>query len=142
MTTRKEVVVTQQIRRAQPWLALAALLLACAPVSATEDLMESLPPVVSPFECLICHQTNGDAALNAFGQDFLANDLVWNDVLAEMNSDGDECTNGVELGDVDGDGQNEGNIVELQNNPGENDCAAATVDGRTWGELKALFDRN
>jgi hypothetical protein len=140
--TRRDGAVKQAIRQSRPWVALVATALLCLPASATEDLMASLPPVVSPFECLICHQTVDSPSLNAFGEDFLANGLVWNDVLAEMNSDGDGCSNGVELGDVDGDGRNEGNIVQLQNNPGEDDCAAATVDSRTWGELKALFDRN
>jgi hypothetical protein len=108
--------------------------------------MSQLPPVVDPFRCLICHQTDpgvtGDSSLNSFGDDFLANGLVWNDVLADMNSDGDGCSNGMELGDVDGNGQNEGNVDLLQNNPGADDCSGASVDGRTWGELKALFDQN
>jgi hypothetical protein len=134
--------VKQPWRQASLLVALGVVVLLCVPASATDELMEALPPVVAPFQCLICHQTDDGAALNSFGQDFLANGLVWNDVLAEMNSDEDECSNGMELGDVDGDGENEGNIDQLQNNPGVDDCAGANVDSRTWGELKALFDRN
>ena len=102
--------------------------------------------MVDPYRCLICHQTDpgdtGDVSRNPFGAAFEANRRVWDLALANLNSDGDDCSNGVELGDTNGDGENDGNVSELQSNPGVNDCAGASVDSRTWGDLKALFGSN
>ena len=116
----------------------------CLPVLATQaDMDNQLPPQTDPFACLICHQSADGSGLNLFGVDFLGNDRLWNRILAEMDSDGDGCVNGFELGDVDGDGENDGNVGDLQSNPGViGDCGGATVDSRTWGELRALFDRD
>ncbi len=118
---------------------------AAGPAAATELDLQQLP-VTEPFQCLICHVSEpaqSGAPLNAFGTDFLANLRTWDAGLASLDSDGDGCTNGVELGDVDGDGQSDGNVDQLQSNPGAaNDCGGASVDSRTWGELKSLFDRN
>jgi hypothetical protein len=58
-----------------------------------------------------------------------------------MNSDGDNCSNGFELGDSDGDGENDVGVTELQTNPGVDDCSGASVNETTWGSLKALFDQ-
>ncbi len=104
-------------------------------------------PVVEPFRCLLCHQTDAsttyDSALNDFGSDYLDHARVWDATLAAVDSDGDGCTNGVELGDADGDGQSDGNVTVLQSNPGQgNDCGSSMVDVRSWGDMKALFDRN
>ena len=124
-------------------VALVASIVLCLPAAATDVDMSQLPPVVEPLRCLICHQTDpgetSDTTLNLFGADFLANGRLWDDTLANQNSDGDGCSNGFELGDVDGDGENDGNVTELQSNPGVEDCNGASVDHRTWGELKALF---
>ncbi len=115
------------------------------PAAATEADLQQLP-VTEPFQCLLCHVSEpaqSGSPLNAFGTDFLANFRTWDAALASLDSDGDGCTNGVELGDVDGDGQSDGNVDQLQSNPGApNDCGGASVDSRTWGELKSLFDRN
>jgi hypothetical protein len=116
------------------------------PAVATESDLAQLP-VTDPFRCLICHvdeaPSGGSFALNGFGADFLANARIWDASLAGLDSDGDNCTNGVELGDADGDGEADGNVDTLQSNPGDPaDCGGSMVDNKTWGELKALFDRN
>lgn len=130
-----------------PWRLAAVMLLSVglSAAAATELDMAQLPVVV-PFECQICHvderPTSFQFDLNAFGADFLANGRIWNATLAALDSDGDGCTNGVELGDADGDGQADGNVTRLQNNPGNpGDCGNLVIDARTWGALKALFDR-
>jgi hypothetical protein len=117
----------------------------CVPASATEADMDTLP-VVEPFLCAVCHvsstpdQTSFE--LNPFGDDFLAGGRVWNDTLASADSDDDNCVNGVELGDTDGDGVADGNVTSLQSNPGDGtDCGVNTVDPTTWTELKGLFNR-
>jgi len=132
-------------RRLVPVLAVLAGAVIWTPAWATTADMNTLP-LATPFECLICHgsadPTPADHDLNAFGADFLANGRIWNATLAALDSDHDNCTNGVELGDVGGDGQIDGNITSLLSNPGvTGDCGGSMVDGRTWGELKALFDR-
>ena len=59
-----------------------------------------------------------------------------------MDSDGDGCLNGVELGDADANGQADGNVTALQSNPGNGtDCGSNSVDSTTWTELKGLFNR-
>lgn len=127
-------------------MAVAALLVAATGPSAhaTPADMATLP-VVTPFECLICHVEAGpdpaSAALNLFGQDFLASGRIWNADLAALDSDGDGCLNGVELGDADGDGLADGNVETLASNPGDpNDCGRLGIDASTWGALKAMFD--
>lgn len=124
---------------------IAAVVLLCGVAEATEADMAQLP-LVDPFQCLVCHTSDpsqtGSFALNVFGSAFLANGRVWDDALAAADSDNDGCLNGVELGDADGDGVLDGNVEELQSNPGDaSDCGGALVDARSWGELKALFDR-
>ncbi len=130
------------------WMLAAGLVLVSGTVPtamATEADMDLLP-VVAPFDCLLCHvqasPSTIDYDLNVFGDDFLANGRLWNGTLANMDSDGDGCLNGVELGDADGDGLADGNVTELQSNPGmAGDCGGLVIDARTWGALKALFDR-
>lgn len=121
---------------------LVVAVFACSSAWATPEDMAKLP-LTQPFQCLVCHQTNpdetGSFALNDFGADFLQNERVWNSALAAVDSDRDGCLNGVELGDVNGDGQTDGNVDDLSTNPGVEDCGA-TVDLQTWGTLKALFD--
>jgi hypothetical protein len=112
---------------------------------ATEADMNRLP-VTGPFLCRACHAqpdpVSGSAALNVFGEDFLANGRRWDENLAQEDSDGDGCLNGVEIGDSDGDGEPDGNVQEQASNPGVVDeCGSGQlVDEKTWGALKALFD--
>ena len=130
--------------------ALAALLIGvfccCGVASATESLMDDQLPAYdnSRFGCLICHNSATpaqDSSLNVFGDASVANGLVWNSTLAAGNADGDDCSNGAELGDVDGDGQLDGNTTEENGNPGvEDSCAGhALTEAATWGALKNLF---
>ncbi len=122
------------------------LLLGSASARATEFDMVKLP-VTQPFLCLACHTnqapTSETADLNPFGLDFLANGRVWDLDLASLDSDGDGCLNGVEIGDADGDGRPDGNIDEQTGNPGVADeCGSGSlVDEKLWGSLKAMFDQ-
>lgn len=113
------------------------------PAGASDALMTSLP-AYSKYRCANCHTsstpTAQNATLNVFGTDFKNNGLVWNPALALLNSDGDRCLNGFEIGDYDGDGvfDGAGNVVE-HSNPGDaSDCTIA-VDEATWGVIKDLF---
>ena len=132
-------------------LVVAGLLVAgagpwCATASASRADMERLP-LWEPFKCLTCHQqdpeTSGVTSLNPFGEDWLANGGVWDLNLANMDSDRDDCTNGFELGDDDGNGEPDGNVTEQGSNPGvQDECGGSgLVEERTWSALKALFDR-
>lgn len=113
--------------------------------SATTVDMSRLPVIV-PNLCLSCHTigspTAGNAPLNVFGQDYRANGRVWDSNLAGLDSDGDGCLNGVEVGDSDGDGSADGNVTSQAGNPGVvDDCGSGpVVDERLWGTLKAMFD--
>ena len=122
------------------WVALSA-----GNVCATEVEMLKLP-VTAPNLCSACHLVDapspGNAGLNPFGVDFLANGRIWDLELANLDSDGDGCLNGVEVGDSDGDGKPDGNVDEQVSNPGVVDeCGSGSlVDEQTWGALKAMFD--
>ena len=126
------------------WLSVALLWI--QPAGATEDDMARLP-VVIPYLCAACHISDdpnaGDPTLNLFGLDFLENGQIWDTDLAQLDSDGDGCLNGVEVGDSDGDGVPDGNVTEQAGNPGVRDnCGSGSlVDERTWDALKAMFDR-
>jgi len=126
-------------------LAVVVVCLSFGSAAATDQDMARLP-VVEPNLCLACHTvadpTAGNARLNPFGVDFLANGRVWDATLAALDSDGDGCLNGVEVGDSDGDGFPDGNVTEQAGNPGvRDDCGGSNlVDEKTWGTLKAMFD--
>lgn len=125
---------------------LVAAVLGAVPARATQDDMARLPVTV-PNLCLACHvsdsPTAGSAALNPFGLDFLENGRVWDTDLAQLDSDGDGCLNGVEVGDSDGDGIADGNVTAQGSNPGVADeCGSGSlVNEQTWDALKAMFDR-
>ena len=128
---------------------LLLLLLLAVSASATEDLQELLPLHV-PFSCANCHEpgatpTMSAPALNLFGLDFNnpeIGDNTWTSYLAGLDSDGDGCTNGAEVGDVDGNGRVDNGVTQESSNPGlEGDCSSASViDQKTWGQLKAMFN--
>jgi len=115
------------------------------PALATDVDMSRLPVSV-PNLCLSCHvsaqPTSADFTLNPFGVDYLANGRLWDSNLANLDSDGDGCLNGVEVGDSDGDGEPDGNVESQAGNPGVPDeCGSGSlVDEKTWGALKAMFD--
>ncbi|MEN8008575.1 MAG: hypothetical protein ABFS42_16320, partial [Candidatus Krumholzibacteriota bacterium] len=91
------------------------------PALATETDMGRLPVAV-PNLCHSCHvseqPTASDFTLNPFGVDYLANGRLWDSTLANLDSDGDGCLNGVEVGDSDGDGEPDGNVDRQAGNPG------------------------
>ena len=131
-------------------LGAAAVLAVCAflspnPAGATETDMARLP-LSNPNLCLSCHVSDqpnaADFALNPFGDDYLANGRLWDSNLANLDSDGDGCLNGVEVGDSDGDGEPDGNVERQAGNPGvQDECGSGSlVDEKTWGALKAMFD--
>ena len=133
-------------RRAAALTAGALLCLGLvASAAATEHLQDKLPvaPENSRYSCTNCHtylDAYSNSELNAFGEDFREYGLVWNADLAAMDSDGDSCTNGVEIGDSDGDGQLDGHVQQESSNPGVADCGGAFSDEKTWGALKSLFE--
>jgi len=129
--------------------ALAVVLVAaCAGQARATNLDMSRLPVIVPNLCLACHTsetpTSGNARLNVFGLDFRANGRIWDSNLAALDSDGDGCLNGVEVGDSDGDGSPDGNVTSQAGNPGVADeCGSGPlVDEKVWGTLKAMFDGN
>ena len=120
---------------------MTAFCAASTPVWATDTLMQELP-TSSRFRCLNCHTiqdpSTEQAKLNPFGVAFRTNNNRWDDVLAKLRSDGDNCTNGFELGDVDGDGKLDDRVEQERSNPGEAGCTLQ-LKNDTWGELKRLF---
>ena len=103
-----------------------------------EDYMRNLP-VYRLYRCMLCHQStipsSGD--LNEFGKDFRDNGYVWDETLADMDSDGDLYKNGLELGDEDGDGEPE--VLIERSNPGDPLNNPTSIDRKTWGVIKNLF---
>ena len=122
---------------------LFALLLTPDPAESTPDLMLRLP-TYQKFRCVLCHTSAepaaGSAALGSFGDDFTANDRIWDKTLAYMNSDDDRCLNGFELGDQNGDGifDYSGEVVEHSNPADGADCSIALTI-QTWGKIKEVF---
>jgi hypothetical protein len=110
-------------------------------VWATPALMEELP-TSSKFRCLNCHTRQdpqvADAPLNPFGRAFQDNGSKWNETLARGGADGDNCTNGFELRDENGDGVLDAGSAEERSNPGDQDCALQLSES-TWQSLKELF---
>jgi hypothetical protein len=139
---------TAQAKRLAATALAVALAAACAGQARATNLDMSRLPVIVPNLCLACHvldaPTAGNAALNVFGRDFRANGQIWDLNLSALDSDGDGCLNGVEVGDSDGDGSPDGNVTSQAGNPGvADDCGSGPlVDEKVWGTLKAMFDGN
>jgi hypothetical protein len=137
---------------------MLALLLSAAwvcPVGATEQDGRLLPR--NSFGCVNCHaaaDASFDSAgkapseLNDFGRDFRDGDgrastrRTWSSWLAKVDSDGDGCLNGFELGDPQGTWDPVRDVPSDQPqeyNPGDPDCSAASLTEKSWGILKAVF---
>lgn len=119
---------------------VVAGLVTAAGVKGREDYMTKLP-LYRTYRCTLCHRSPSPisgADLNRFGSDFKANGHVWNQALAQKDSDGDGFPNGVELGDENGDGIAE--ITTERSNPGDAVNTPNSVDRATWGLLKSLFE--
>ena len=90
-------------------------------------------PTYSRYQCEICHAVkepvSGNAPLNVFGDDFKENGSKWDKTLAEKDSDEDGFTNGLELGDEEGDGI--ANISSERSNPGSGDSKPSSVDEKS-----------
>jgi hypothetical protein len=128
----------------QRWLPLVIgtmMLVGAGSACATSAHMQQLP-VSTPYLCLNCHNvadpTPSTAALNAFGTAFRDNGAKWDRTLALLRSDGDNCTNGFELGDEDGNGQPDVGVTQARSNPGQNDCTLQ-ITPQAWSALKQLF---
>ncbi|MHB8078028.1 MAG: hypothetical protein ACYDIE_02065 [Candidatus Krumholzibacteriia bacterium] len=125
-------------------IVVLAVLALVAAVNANTTHMAQLPSSAK-LGCANCH-VNGTSSqapsveLNGFGRDFKNNGMVWNSTLAAMDSDGDRCLNGIELGDADGNGIPDAGQSVQTSNPGIADCQPSTLDETTWGALKSLFN--
>lgn len=119
-------------------LIVLAAVLASGALRSREDYMLNLP-VYKRYMCTLCHTSSEPSSfdLNQFGSDYQSNGYVWDEELAEMDSDGDEYPNGIELGDEDGDGQPE--IFIERSNPGDPLNNPSSIDRDTWGIIKNLF---
>jgi len=109
-------------------------------IKSRENYMRSLP-TYKHFRCTICHDSSNPTSssdLNSFGIDFKNNNHLWNKDLAVKDSDMDGFTNGLELGDEDGDGIPEIGIE--RSNPGDPLNTPSSVDRETWGLIKSLFE--
>ena len=117
---------------------ICASLLLAAVLKGREEYMQNLP-VYRRYSCSICHMSQNpvSADLNPFGEDFRRNRYVWDEALARKDSDGDNYTNGIELGDEDGDGDPE--IVIERSNPGDPLNNPNSIPKDTWSVIKSLF---
>jgi len=122
-------------------LAVCVVAFASGALLSSETFMSKLP-VYERYRCALCHTVaapvNGNAPLNVFGSDFHANGDKWDSVLAAKDSDRDTFTNGFELGDEDGDGTS--TVTLERSNPGDSGDAPSSVDERSWGIIKKLFN--
>jgi len=123
------------------------LLFVCLPpqdVVGSEEAMMKLP-AYERFQCALCHvnpsPSDEQPDLNAFGRDFLGNNGIWDHTLAAMNSDGDRCSNGAEIGDRDGDGEFDepARRPRENSNPGNPSDCTAPISEDTWGIIKQIF---
>jgi hypothetical protein len=112
----------------------------------TEAMMQKLP-AYERYRCLLCHVTASPTPvqhnLNPFGNDFLNNNSLWDPTLAQLNSDGDRCSNGAEIGDRDGDGIHDDAAAQPRelSNPGNPSDCTSPIDPATWGIIKEIFSR-
>ena len=124
------------------WIIATILFFACAfagTLKSREEYMQKLP-LYQKFRCTICHlsmEPNSGSDLNNFGRDFKANSNLWNEKLARMDSDRDGFTNGIELGDENGDGIAE--ATAERSNPGDRLNTPSSVNEHTWSVIKSLF---
>jgi len=85
-----------------PLVCMLGLLLAAPSVRAISSYVSQIPNGAT-FSCANCHvNPAGGGTRTPFGNAFLSNSHVWNAALAVLDSDGDNYSNGVELGDPSG----------------------------------------
>jgi hypothetical protein len=125
-------------------LVVCVLAFASGALLSRETFMTKLP-VYERYRCALCHTVSepavGNAPLNKFGVDFHSNDDKWDSELALKDSDEDGWTNGVEIGDENGDGVSD--LTQERSNPGNALDKPSSVDENSWGIIKKLFtDQN
>lgn len=124
-----------------------------SPVGATVTAQDKVPP--NSFGCTLCHAGTGvtatevppavAATLQPFGNDWVSlaadeSGRSWADMVAQsMDSDGDLCSNGYELGDPDGNYFEDQQLEDRDQDPNRDDCTLP-LDEQSWGNLKALFE--
>ena len=116
-------------RRLLVTIIVCIVIAAAGALKSRDDYMEKLP-VYRQFKCAICHQSATPISgmdLNDFGKDFKKYGYTWNSTLAGLDSDGDGFSNGIELGDEDGDGIPE--VTVERSNPGDPVDQLHRVDG-------------
>jgi len=124
------------------WSAVVIAILTPALAFGTSSYMQQLPNS-SRFRCLNCHvvqdpMPSAARTLNPFGEAFRSNGFRWDRTLASQRSDGDNCTNGFEVGDQDGNGVRDPGVTQERKNPGELDCTLQ-LDEKAWSALKQIF---
>lgn len=126
------------MRRSILILIVLAALLASGVLRSNENHMENLP-VYKRYMCALCHTSSSPSSmdLNQFGVDYQTNGYIWDKHLAEMDSDGDDYPNGIELGDENGDSEPE--VFVERSNPGDPLNNPSSIDKDTWGIIKNLF---
>lgn len=114
---------------------------AAGSLMSTENYMRVLP-MSKRYQCANCHISANPTiisyTLNSFGADFQSNGNKWDATLAAMDSDGDGYSNGVEVGDDNGDGTPEAAFE--RSNPGDRNNTPNSVSRQTWGLIKSLFE--
>jgi hypothetical protein len=118
---------------------VCALIVLSGVLLGTVEYMNILP-VHNHFKCALCHKSSDPASepeLNEFGVDFKSNGYQWNGSLAVKDSDNDGYANGLELGDLDGDGDPDFNVE--RSNPGDPDNYPSSIERETWSVIRSLF---
>ena len=126
-------------RRVLVIITVCVVIFTAGVLKGRDDYMEKLP-VYRQFKCAICHQSANPISgmdLNDFGIDFKNHGYAWGSTLAGLDSDGDGFSNGIELGDEDGDGIPE--VTSERSNPGDPVNHPSSIDPRTWSIIKGLF---
>ncbi len=121
-------------------IGVSIVIVIASAVLSTNEYMLRLP-VYENLRCAICHTTpspTDGSSLNKFGEDFRDNGFMWDYTLANKDSDGDSFSNGEELGDRDGDGT--ADVDRVRSNPGDVSDRPSSVDEKTWGLIKNLFE--
>ena len=122
-------------------VASSLVLMFASAATATQTYMQKLPATTN-FRCLNCHNVQdpgpSQASLNPFGTAFKNNGFKWDATLAAQGSDGDNCSNGFELGDQNGDGVMDAGVSAERSNPGQTDCTLQ-ITPEAWSTLKQLF---
>lgn len=128
--------MNQYISNPFRWIAILVCLIALSPVTNTHarSFRVGMVPNGTKFSCNTCHTSGGGTPRNAFGLAVQArvtpngSQVFWDASLADLDSDGDNISNGDELGDPDGDFLNVGPVADVTA-PGFFDNTAPQISG-------------